>query len=279
MKPFCDLEDRDTEENMKETLHLFKIGGAILEDAAELENTLAFFSNLPGRKLLVHGGGRRASQVSKLLGIEPQMQEGRRITDAATLEVVTMVYAGLENKKVASLLQAMHCNALGLSGADGNIILAGKRPAGNIDYGFVGDIKKVDTKNLSALLETGFTPVLCAITHDGQGQLLNTNADTIAAELAIALAPHYQVYLYYCFEKAGVMTNVDNPDSLIAYLDPESYSIHKELGNINEGMIPKLDNAFRALEAGAASVQVGSRKSIANGTATQLLLTTDFPKK
>lgn len=265
--------------DMKEELHLFKIGGAVLEEAEELEHTLGFFSNLPGRKLLVHGGGRRASQVSKALGIEPQMKEGRRITDAATLEVATMVYAGLENKKVVSLLQAMHCNALGLSGADGNVILATKRPAKEIDYGWVGDIKKVNTTSLSVLLEAGFTPVLCAITHDGLGQLLNTNADTIAAELAIALAPHYQVYLYYCFEKAGVMININNPDSVIAFLDPESYSIHKELGNINEGMIPKLDNAFRALEAGAASVQVGGRKSIANGTATQLLLTTDFPKK
>ncbi len=264
---------------MKEELHLFKIGGAILEDAAELENTLAFFSNLPGRKLLVHGGGRRASRLSKTLGIETRMAEGRRITDAATLEVVTMVYAGLENKKVVSLLQAGGCNALGLSGADGNVILAEKRQPGKIDYGFAGDIRKVGAKSLSSLLESGFTPILCAITHDGQGQLLNTNADTIAAELAIALAPFYQVHLYYCFEMPGVMARIDNPDSLIAFLDPESYSIHKELGNISEGMIPKLDNAFRALEAGAATVQVGSRKSIANGTATQLLLTSDFPKK
>ncbi|MCB0570802.1 MAG: acetylglutamate kinase [Phaeodactylibacter sp.] len=263
---------------MKETLHLFKIGGAILEETAQLEQTLAFFSNLPGRKLLVHGGGRRASQLSKTLGIETRMAEGRRITDAATLEVVTMVYAGLENKRVVSMLHAMHCNALGLSGADGNIILAGKRPVGKVDYGLVGDVKKIDTKALSTLLEAGFVPTFCAITHDGQGQLLNTNADAIAAELAIAMAPLYQVHLYYCFEKDGVMANVDNPDSLIAYLDPESYTIHKELGNIHAGMLPKLDNAFRALESHVATVQVGSRKSIANGTATQLLLSTDFPK-
>ena len=263
---------------MKEPLHLFKIGGAVLEDDKELEETLGFFSNLPGRKLLIHGGGRRASRMSRQLGIEPRMHEGRRITDTDTLEVVVMVYAGLENKKVVSMLQALGCNAIGLSGPDGNVILADKRPVKDIDYGYVGDVKAVNTRSLAALLEAGMTPVLCAITHDGNGQLLNTNADTIAAELAIALAGQYQANLYYCFEKPGVMTDIDNMDSVIRYLDPELYAAYREQGVIAEGMIPKLDNAFRALKAGAASVQVGDRRALALGEATQLVWTTEFPE-
>ena len=263
---------------MKEPLHLFKIGGAVLENYEELEEALGFFGNLPGRKVLVHGGGRRASQMSRQLGIEPKMYEGRRITDSASLEVVVMVYAGLENKKVVSMLQALNCNAIGLSGADGNVLLAEKRPVKEVDYGYVGDVKKVNTQSLHTLLEAGLTPALCAITHDGQGQLLNTNADTIAAELAIALTEQYQVNLYYCFEKPGVMTDIDDADSVIRYLDPELYAAYREQGIIAEGMIPKLDNAFRALKAGAASVQVGDRKSLALGRATQLVWTTDFPE-
>jgi acetylglutamate kinase len=262
---------------MKETLQVFKIGGAVLEQEAELENTLAFFSNLPGRKVLVHGGGRRASRLSQALGIEPRLHEGRRITDAATLEAVVMTYAGWENKRIVSLLQALGCNALGLSGADGNTILAAKRPPGEVDYGYAGDILNVNAPAISALLQAGFTPVFCAITHDGQGQLLNTNADTIAAELAAALAPHYQVSLYYCFEMPGVMLDVKQPDSLIAYLDPEAYTRHRQSGQIAGGMIPKLDNGFRALQARVESVQIGSRRSLANGEATQLLLTSEFP--
>ncbi len=263
---------------MKKELHILKIGGAVLEDAAELEETLGFFSNLPGYKLLGHGGGRRASRMSEALGIAPKMFEGRRITDADTLEVVTMVYAGLENKRLAAMLQAMGCNAIGLSGADGNSILAEKRPVGKVDYGFAGDIKQVNARGLSGLIADGFTPVLCAITHDGKGQLLNTNADTIAAELAIALAAHFQVNLYYCFEKAGVMTDVNDPGSVILQLDPEQYARHREDGIIADGMLPKLDNAFRALKAGAASVQVGSRRSLELGKATQLLWVTEFPE-
>ncbi len=263
---------------MKEPLHLFKIGGAVLEAPDELEETLAFFSNLPGRKLLIHGGGRRASRMSRQLGIEPKMHEGRRITDAETLEVVVMVYAGLENKRVVSLLQAMGCNAIGLSGADGNVVLAKKRPVKDIDYGYVGDVRTVNIRSLSALLEAGLTPVLCAITHDGKGQLLNTNADTIAAELAAALAVQYQASLYYCFEKPGVMTDINDPDSVIPLLDPELYASYREQGVIAEGMIPKLDNAFRALKAGAASVLVGDRRALALGEATQLVWTTEFPE-
>lgn len=263
---------------MKQPLHLFKIGGAVLEDYQELEETLGFFSNLPGRKLLVHGGGRGASQISRQLGIEPKMHEGRRITDAAALEVVVMVYAGLENKKAVSLLQAMNCNAIGLSGADGNVILAEKRPVKVVDYGYAGDIKKVNTQSLCSLLEAGMTPVLCAITHDGRGQLLNTNADTIAAELAAALAGQYQVNLYYCFEKPGVMTDLADEGSVIQYLDPELYASYLRQGIIAEGMIPKLDNAFRALRAGTASVQVGGRKALALGKATQLVWTSEFPE-
>ncbi len=206
------------------------------------------------------------------------MHEGRRITVSATLEVVVMVYAGLENKKVVSLLQAMNCNAIGLSGADGNLILAEKRPVKEVDYGYAGDITKVNSQSISSLLEAGMTPVLCAIPHDGRGQLLNTNADTIAAELAAALAGQYQVSLYYCFEKPGVMTDIADEGSVVQYLDPELYATYRRQGIIAEGMIPKLDNAFRALKAGAASVQVGGRKALALGKATQLVWTSEFPE-
>lgn len=255
---------------MKEHLSVFKIGGALLEDGTGLAEALAFFTALPGPKILVHGGGRSASRLSGQLGIPSLMHEGRRITDAAALEVVLMVYAGLENKRLVAQLQATGCNALGLSGADGNAILARKRAVKDIDYGFAGDIDVVNAHAITTLLRAGFTPVFCAITHNGKGQLLNTNADTIASAIAVALSEQFHTTLYYCFELPGVMTDVARPDSVLLELDPASYAEQRQLGHISGGMIPKLDNCFYALAHGAAQVWVGHAAALRKGTATQL---------
>ncbi len=252
-------------------LHITKIGGKILEDEARLDQVLRNFVNLEGHKILVHGGGKRASEMSRRLGIEPRMHQGRRITDEPALEVATMVYAGWSNKKVVSLLQAGGCDALGLSGADGNAILARKRPVGEVDYGFAGDIEEVNTGLIRHLLFAQITPVFCAITHDGQGQLLNTNADTIAARLARALTPHYDVHLHYCFEKPGVLTDPDDDDTVIARLTFDSYRQYQQQGVITDGMIPKLDNAFGALRHGVKGVVICGPITL-NGAGTQLYL-------
>ncbi|MET4107180.1 acetylglutamate kinase [Hymenobacter sp. UYP22] len=243
---------------MREGLKIFKIGGGIIDDDTQLRQFLTALAQVPGRKLLVHGGGKGASQMLTDLGIEPKMVQGRRITDAATLDIVTMFYAGKTNKQVVSLLQATGINALGLSGADGNVIRAVKRPVKDIDYGFVGDLPAdaVNTQLLSQLLESGLTPVFCAITHDGHGQLLNTNADTIASTLARALAPHYAVELHFCFEKNGVLRNVHDDSSVIPQITATEYQQLKAEGIIAAGMIPKLDNAFTALDAGVERVVI-----------------------
>ena len=199
----------------KPILHILKIGGKLIENPPRLERLLSDFTNLNGHKILVHGGGKRASQLCHALSIEPKMIEGRRITDEPTLEIVTMVYAGLINKNIVSQLQALGCNAIGLSGADGNAILAHKRIVKTIDYGFAGDIDAVNTNTIAGLVNLNLTPVFCAITHNGKGQLLNTNADTIAATLATALVKQYDVHLKYCFEKKGVLSDPDNDDSVI----------------------------------------------------------------
>lgn len=243
---------------MSKVLKIFKIGGGIIDDESQLRYFLGELARIEGPKILVHGGGKGASQMLSRLGIEPQMVEGRRITDAATLDIVTMFYAGKTNKQVVALLQAQGVNALGLSGADGNVILATKRPVRTIDYGFVGDLNEhsVNTRSLEQLLEAGLTPIFCAITHDGHGQLLNTNADTIASTLARALAGLYTVELHFCFEKDGVLTDINDESSVIPRITPEQYQALKAEGIIAAGMVPKLDNAFAALEAGVATVVI-----------------------
>lgn len=254
----------------KTPLHLLKIGGKLIEDQEKLTFVLDRFSKLEGAKVLVHGGGKRANQLCTQLSIEPKMVDGRRITDAPTLEVVTMVYSGLINKNIVSQLQALGCNAIGLSGADGNTILAHKRVVKTIDYGFAGDIDEVNSSTIAGLISLGLIPVFCAITHDGKGQLLNTNADTIAATLATALAGEYEVHLKYCFEKQGVLSEPANERSVIKRLDPHRYQAYRQNGVINEGMIPKLDNAFGALSRGVEEVIIGNPKTIFDGTGTVL---------
>ncbi|TGE23449.1 acetylglutamate kinase [Hymenobacter metallicola] len=243
---------------MQEVLKIFKIGGGIIDDAAQLQQFLRELAKLDNKIMLVHGGGKGASQMLQDLGIEPRMVQGRRITDAATLDIVTMFYAGKTNKQVVAGLQQYGVNALGLSGADGNGIRASKRPVKEIDYGFVGDIdeQSVNTELLQRLLTAGLTPVFCAITHDGNGQLLNTNADTIASSLARALSPFYQVELHFCFEKDGVLADVADEASVIPQITPGQYQELKASGAIAAGMVPKLDNAFAALEAGVERVVI-----------------------
>lgn len=242
-----------------EPLHIVKIGGNIIDDAAKLASFLQDFARIAGAKILVHGGGKIATEVSKSLGITAQMVEGRRITDAGSLKVVTMVYAGLINKNIVARLQASNCNAMGLTGADANIIPATKRLVGSIDYGFVGDIETagIHTANLRLLLENGLTPIMAPLTHDGAGNLLNTNADTIASALAVALAPFYDVRLVYCFEKKGVLQDVNDEQSVISDISPDKYRQLKTAGIITQGMIPKMDNAMQALHNGVKAVYIG----------------------
>jgi len=247
-------------------IRILKIGGKIMEDIPNRQKVLASFAGWDGAKILVHGGGNRASELSKKLNIEPNVHEGRRITDAATLEIVTMVYAGLSNKTIVSELQSFGCNALGLSGADLNSIQAKKRTVKNIDYGFVGDIEQINTIMLTQLIALGITPIFCAITHDLQGQLLNTNADTIAAQLAIALSVFFQVQLIYSFEKPGVLSDTNNLSSVIPTITPMLYQQHKSSGTIFAGMIPKLDNAFAAIEQGVHEVVIGGTDPLGVGT-------------
>lgn len=257
------------------SLYIIKIGGNVIDNPENLERFLSDFSELKGYKILVHGGGKIATKVSADLGIKSQMVEGRRITDAESLKVVTMVYAGLINKNIVATLQGKNCNAIGLTGADGNIIRATKRPpvkvisrgedlGEGIDYGFVGDLNEhsVNSEAMHKLLESGFVPVFSAITHDGKGQLLNTNADTIASVIAISMAKLYDTSLIYCFEKAGVLSDVNDEGSVIKTIDPEYYNRLKQEGVISEGMIPKLDNAFTAISKGLKEVCIGKADAL-----------------
>ena len=240
-----------------ESLVVVKVGGAIVEDEAQLSQLLKDFSAIPGRKVLVHGGGRRATQVAKQLGIETQMINGRRITDAEMLKVVTMVYGGLVNKNLVARLQANGVNALGLTGADANVIRAHKRPVKDgIDYGFVGDVDAANGETLRNLIEAGITPVMAPLTHDLQGNILNTNADTIASETAKALAPYYDVTLIFSFEKKGVLSNPDDEESVIPVITREDFVRLKADGTIAGGMLPKLENAFNAIDAGVKAVNI-----------------------
>ena len=242
---------------MKQKLTIIKVGGAVVEDEQQLAQLLKDFSAIEGRKVLVHGGGRRATKIGAQLGIESQMVNGRRITDAQTLEVVTMVYGGLVNKNLVARLQANGVNALGLTGADMNVIRSHKRPIKDgIDFGFVGDVEQADGKMLHTLIEAGITPVMAPLTHDGQGTILNTNADTIASETAKALAPYYDVTLIYAFEKPGVLSNPDDDNSVIPVITRESYRQFVAEGVISGGMMPKIENALAAIEAGVDRIVI-----------------------
>ncbi|MRT92785.1 acetylglutamate kinase [Ancylomarina sp. 16SWW S1-10-2] len=231
-------------------LTLVKIGGNLIDDESKLAECLKAFAKIKGAKLLVHGGGKLASEMAKQLGIDSPMIDGRRITNAETLKVVSMVYAGLINKKIVAGLQAMNQQAIGLCGADDNLILAEKRQHESIDYGFVGDVIKVNTEALVNYIDQNKVLVLSAITHDGKGQLLNTNADTVVTELAIALSENYQVKLIYSFEKSGVLINPDDDMSFLKSLDQNMYQEMKANGTISNGMLPKTENAFRAFDKG-----------------------------
>ena len=235
-------------------LTIVKVGGKVVEEAATLHALLNDFAKLGGHKMLVHGGGRSATRLSERLGIDAQMHQGRRITDLPTLEVVTMVYAGLVNKNIVAALQAMNINALGFTGADLNLIRAVKRPVTTIDYGFVGDVAAVQTDVAAGLIGQGVVPVVSPITHDGHGQLLNTNADTIASETAKALAPYYDVTLIYSFEKKGVLSNPEDDDSVIPVITHADFERYKADGTVAGGMIPKLENALAAIDAGVKEV-------------------------
>ena len=249
-------------------ISVIKIGGNVIDHPEKSEEFLTIFAKFPGHKVLIHGGGVLASRMGKTLGIEPNMINGRRITDKATLDVVTMTYAGLINKNIVARLQSMGENAMGLSGADGNAIQSVKRPVKEIDYGYVGDVKKVNADLLEALLKIGVTPVFCAVTHDKKGQLLNTNADTIASEVATALAKNHVVNLYFCFDRAGVLMDEKNEASLIPLINEDIYSELIRENVIHSGMIPKLDNAFAALRAGVARIRIGDLAALAEGRAT-----------
>lgn len=242
---------------MAQNLSIIKIGGNIIENKTELTKFLSRFTSLKEPKILVHGGGKLATQLATKLGIESRLIRGRRITNAQTLEIITMVYAGLTNKNIVAELQANGCDAIGLSGADGDAIQAHKRPIKDIDYGFAGDVDGVNSPLISTLLESGLTPVFCALTHDGKGQLLNTNADTIASELAIGLSGIYNTTLYYCFEKKGVLMDINDEDSVITHIDSNNYQQLLADGVIAEGMLPKLTNCFHALQKNVGKVCIG----------------------
>jgi len=247
---------------MIKELNIVKIGGNILNTPALLKQYLKDFSQLKGYKILVHGGGKKANEVCHQMNIIPKMKEGRRITDEATLEIVTMVYAGLINKKIVSQLQALNCKTIGLSGADGNVIYATKRPVVEIDYGFAGDIQTINKELIIKLLNQKLSLAFCSITHNGKGQLLNTNADTIATQLAIVLADDYEIKLQFQFGQKGVLKDANNANSFFENLSQKQYQAHKKTGIINEGMVPKLDNAFQAKHAGVQQINIGETKIV-----------------
>lgn len=256
---------------MKQQITIVKVGGKIVENPETLNQLLHDFSVLPGKKVLVHGGGRTATDMASRLGIETHMVEGRRITDADMLRVVTMVYAGLVNKNVVARLQGCGVNALGLTGADMDVIRSHRRPLKNgIDYGFVGDVDHVDGERLSMLVEAGITPVMAPLTHNGQGDMLNTNADTIAAETAKALAAHYDVTLVYCFEHAGVLTNPDDEESVIPLITREKFELLKADGTVSGGMLPKIENSLAAVEAGVKRVVITKANKIGTNQGTSI---------
>ena len=244
-------------------LTIVKVGGAVVEDEAQLRQLLTDFIAIKGAKILVHGGGRRATTIAGKLGIETKMVEGRRITDAEMLEVVTMVYGGLVNKHIVASLQAMGADAIGLTGADANVIQAHRRHLKNgIDYGFVGDVDKVESSKIAHFIDKNIVPVIAPLTHDGQGNMLNTNADTMASEMAKAMADHYDVTLLFAFEKPGVLANPDDDTSVISSITRDDFVRLKADGTISGGMLPKIENALQAIDAGVRRVVITSAKAI-----------------
>lgn len=256
---------------MKKTLNIVKVGGQVVEDDSSLNLLLDKFCAIGGSKILVTGGGRLATALASKLGVESHMLNGRRITDEAMLHIVTMVYAGQVNKNIVAELQARGINAIGLCGADMDIIHSVKRAAAPIDYGFVGDVKAVNTKALKTLIDSGIVPVLCPITHDGLGQLLNTNADTIASSVASALAVDYDVTLTFCFEKNGVLLNPEDPSSVLRELKYADYQKYLDNETIVGGMIPKLDNAFAAVDAGVNKVVITNAAQLGTDSGTEII--------
>ena len=249
---------------MKTPLTILKIGGNIINKEPILAKVLQDFAKLPEKKILIHGGGRRASEMMRSLGIEPTMIDGRRVTDAATLEIVTMIYAGLINKNIVAKLQAIDCNAIGLSGADLNAIQSHKRIVKEIDYGFVGDIDAINSLAISQLLESNFTPTFCAITHDKKGQLLNTNADSIASTVAAAMSRYFQTKLVLCFEKDGVLSDPLDDSSVIPSINSNQFQKYKATGVISDGMIPKMEGAFFAMQNGVENVYIAGIHALEN---------------
>lgn len=246
------------------TLKVVKIGGNIIDNEKTLSEFLIEFSKLTGPKILVHGGGKLASKLANQMGVEVKMKNGRRITDAETLYIATMVYAGKINKNIVAQLQANNCNAVGFSGADGNTIISVKRPVKDVDFGFVGDVVKVNTDVILLLVNNSVSPVFCALTHDNKGQLLNTNADTIASELAIGFAKDFKVELYYCFEKNGVLQNVEDDSSVIENINSKTYKKLIDENIIADGMLPKLNNCFHAIDNQVHKVCIGKSQMVFN---------------
>lgn len=261
-------KNHSSNEEIQNALFIIKIGGNIIDNPAALEAFLADFSKINAAKILVHGGGKIATKIGTQLGIESKYVDGRRITDDATIDLVTMVYGGLANKKIVAQLQALGTNAIGLTGADANIIPAKKRPVKTIDYGWVGDVEPSNIQHpaLYFFLENGITPVLAPLTHDGKGHILNTNADTIASSLAVALSAHFTVRLIYCFEKKGVLEDVNDDASVIRKLDRPYYRQLKEEKKLFEGILPKIDNAFAAIDAGVSQVLIGDARDLIKNT-------------
>ncbi len=241
-----------------EKITVVKIGGNVIDSPEAFGPFMESFAKLEGPKVLIHGGGKIATRLAQKMEIETTMIDGRRVTDKAMLDIVTMTYAGLINKEVVATLQKYGCNAIGLSGADGNVVKATKRPANPVDFGFVGDIDpaNVNAPFLKTLLEAGVTPVFCAIMHNGEGVLLNCNADTVASSVALGVARVAPTDLIFCFEKRGVLTDINDDSSVIKTITPENYAAYKAEGVINSGMIPKIDGALKAINQGVASVAI-----------------------
>lgn len=256
---------------MAEKLTIIKVGGKIVEEEDTLKQLLKDFAHIEGHKILVHGGGRSATKLAEKLGIESQMVNGRRITDAETLKVVTMVYGGLVNKNIVARLQSMGVNALGLTGADMDVMRSEKRPVKDIDYGFVGDVKEVKFNTLKLLIDQEIVPIMAPLTHDGNGNILNTNADTIAGETAQAMAKHYEVTLVFCFEKKGVLMDENDDDSVISQLDKASFKKYTDEGIINGGMLPKLENAFYCIDKGVKEVIITQASEIGKSSGTRII--------